>query len=149
MVKGCNMEDVNKNSDRDFIELLDRINKTPIKDLIEQGGFDGTVQYGQFDEKIGIVDKFSNNWEPSYATRSRIKNLLGGEIYKNSSETVKKIITALEANRLMREKNDYFKNQDKKINIGESLLLGDSAIEKINKALEDINNLESEDDERK
>jgi hypothetical protein len=74
---------------------------------------------------------------------------LGGEIYKNSSETVKKIITALEANRLMREKNDYFKNQDKKINIGESLLLGDSAIEKINKALEDINNLESEDDERK
>jgi hypothetical protein len=49
----------------------------------------------------------------------------------------------------MREKNDYFKNQDKKINIGESLLLGDSAIEKINKALEDINNLESEDDERK
>jgi hypothetical protein len=138
MVKGCNMEDVNKNSDRDFIELLDRINKTPIKDLIEQGGFDGTVQYGQFDEKIGIVDKFSNNWEPSDATRSR-----------NSSETVKKIITALEANRLMREKNDYFKNQDKKINIGESLLLGDSAIEKINKALEDINNLESEDDERK
>ena len=84
------MEDTGKNKDRDFVELLDRIKNTPIKELIEQSGFDGTVEHGQFDEKIGIVDRFSNNWQPADSTRERIKNLLTSEIYKDSSETTKK-----------------------------------------------------------
>jgi len=141
------MEDTGKNADKDFVELLDRIKKTPIKELIEQSGFDGSVQHGQFDEKIGIVDRFSNNWQPADSTRERIKNLLSSEVYKNSSDTAKKIINSIEANRLMKEKNDYFEAKDKKINVGESLLLGDSALEKINKALEEIKNLESQDNE--
>jgi hypothetical protein len=141
------MEDTGKNVDKDFVELLDRIKKTPIKELIEQSGFDGSVQHGQFDEKIGIVDRFSNNWQPADSTRERIKNLLSSEAYKNSSDTAKKIINSIEANRLMKEKNDYFEAKDKKINVGESLLLGDSALEKINKALEEIKNLESQDNE--
>jgi hypothetical protein len=141
------MEDTGKNVDKDFVELLDRIKKTPIKELIEQSGFDGSVQHGQFDEKIGIVDRFSNNWQPADSTRERIKNLLSSEVYKNSSDTAKKIINSIEANRLMKEKNDYFEAKDKKINVGESLLLGDSALEKINKALEEIKNLESQDNE--
>jgi hypothetical protein len=141
------MEDTGKNADKDFVELLDRIKKTPVKELIEQSGFDGSVQYGQFDEKIGIVDRFSNNWQPADSTRERIKNLLSSEVYKNSSDTAKKIINSIEANRLMKEKNDYFEAKDKKINVGESLLLGDSALEKINKVLEDIKNLESQDNE--
>jgi hypothetical protein len=141
------MEDTGKNVDKDFVELLDRIKKTPIKELIEQSGFDSSVQHGQFDEKIGIVDRFSNNWQPADSTRERIKNLLSSEVYKNSSDTAKKIINSIEANRLMKEKNDYFEAKDKKINIGESLLLGDSALEKINKALEEIKNLESQDNE--
>jgi hypothetical protein len=141
------MEDTGKNVDKDFVELLDRIKKTPIKELIEQSGFDGSVQHGQFDEKIGIVDRFSNNWQPADSTRERIKNLLSSEVYKNSSDTAKKIINSIEANRLMKEKNDYFEAKDKKINVGESLLLGDSALEKINKALEEIKNLENQDNE--
>lgn len=141
------MEDTGKNADKDFVELLDRIKKTPIKDLIEQSGFDGSVQHGQFDEKIGIVDRFSNNWQPADSTRERIKNLLSSEAYKNSSDTAKKIINSIEANRLMKEKNEYFEAKDKKINVGESLLLGDSALEKINKALEEIKNSESQDNE--
>jgi len=141
------MEDTDKNGDRDFVELLDRIKKTPIKDLIEQSGFDGTVEHGQFDEKIGIVDRFSNNWQPADSTRERIKNLLTSEVYKNSSETTKKIINSIEANRLMAEKNDHFEEKGKKINVGESLLLGDSMIEKLNKTLEKINNSESQDNE--
>jgi hypothetical protein len=141
------MEDTGKNVDKDFVELLDRIKKTPIKDLIEQSGFDGSVQHGQFDEKIGIVDRFSNNWQPADSTRERIKNLLSSEVYKNSSDTAKKIINSIEANRLMKEKNEYFEAKDKKMNVGESLLLGDSALEKINKALEEIKNPESQDNE--
>ena len=141
------MEDTGKNADKDFVELLDRIKKTPIKDLIEQSGFDGSVQHGQFDEKIGIVDRFSNNWQPADSTRERIKNLLSSEVYKNSSDTAKKIINSIEANRLMKEKNEYFEAKDKKMNVGESLLLGDSALEKINKALEEIKNPESQDNE--
>jgi hypothetical protein len=141
------MEDTDKNGDRDFVELLDRIKKTPIKDLIEQSGFDGTVEHGQFDEKIGIVDRFSNNWQPADSTRERIKNLLTSEVYKNSSETTKKIINSIEANRLMAEKNDHFEEKGKKINVGESLLLGDSMIEKLNKTLEKINNSESQENE--
>lgn len=141
------MEDTGKNADKDFVELLDRIKKTPIKDLIEQSGFDGSVQHGQFDEKIGIVDRFSNNWQPADSTRERIKNLLSSEVYKNSSDTAKKIINSIEANRLMKEKNEYFEAKDKKMNVGESLLLGDSALEKINKALEEIKNSESQDNE--
>jgi hypothetical protein len=141
------MEDTDKNGDRDFVELLDRIKKTPIKDLIEQSGFDGTVEHGQFDEKIGIVDRFSNNWQPADSTRERIKNLLTSEVYKNSSETTKKIINSIEANRLMAEKNDYFEEKGNKINVGESLLLGDSMIEKLNKTLEKINNSESQENE--
>ena len=141
------MEDANKNGDKDFVELLDRIKKTPIKELIERSGFDGSVQYGQFDEKIGIVDRFSNNWQPADSTKERIKNLLGSEIYKNSSEKTKKMINSIEANRLMKEKNEHFETKDKKINVGESLLLGDSAIEKINKTLEEIKNSESQDNE--
>ena len=141
------MEDTGKNVDKDFVELLDRIKKTPIKDLIEQSGFDGSVQHGQFDEKIGIVDRFSNNWQPADSTRERIKNLLSSEVYKNSSDTAKKIINSIEANRLMKEKNEYFEAKDKKMNVGESLLLGDSALEKINKALEEIKNSESQDNE--
>lgn len=141
------MEDTGKNKDRDFVELLDRIKNTPIKELIEQSGFDGTVEHGQFDEKIGIVDRFSNNWQPADSTRERIKNLLTSEIYKDSSETTKKIINSIEANRLMDEKNDYLEAKDNKINIGESLLLGDSMIEKLNKVLEKINNSESQDNE--
>jgi|688.fasta_scaffold09107_4 hypothetical protein len=141
------MEDTSKNKDRDFVELLDRIKNTPIKELIEQSGFDGTVEHGQFDEKIGIVDRFSNNWQPADSTRERIKNLLVSEIYKDSSETTKKIINSIEANRLMDEKNDYLEAKDNKMNIGESLLLGDSMIEKLNKVLEKINNSESQDNE--
>lgn len=141
------MEDTGKNKDKDFVELLDRIKNTPIKELIEQSGFDGTVEHGQFDEKIGIVDRFSNNWQPADSTRERIKNLLTSEIYKDSSETTKKIINSIEANRLMDEKNDYLEAKDNKINIGESLLLGDSVIEKLNKVLEKINNSESQDNE--
>jgi hypothetical protein len=141
------MEDTGKNADKDFVELLDRIKKTPIKDLMEQSGFDGSVQHGQFDEKIGIVDRFSNNWQPADSTRERIKNLLSSEAYKNSSDTAKKIINSIEANRLMKEKNEYFEAKDKKMNVGESLLLGDSALEKINKALEEIKNSESQDNE--
>ena len=141
------MEDTNKNGDKDFVELLDRIKKTPIKELIERSGFDGSVQYGQFDEKIGIVDRFSNNWQPADSTKERIKNLLGSEIYKNASEKTKKMISSIEANRLMKEKNEHFEAKDKKINVGESLLLGDSAIEKINKTLEEIKNSESQDNE--
>ena len=141
------MEDANKNGDKDFVELLDRIKKTPIKELIERSGFDGSVQYGQFDEKIGIVDRFSNNWQPADSTKERIKNLLGSEIYKNSSDKTKKMINSIEANRLMKEKNEHFETKDKKINVGESLLLGDSAIEKINKTLEEIKNSESQDNE--
>lgn len=141
------MEDTGKNKDRDFVELLDRIKNTPIKELIEQSGFDGTVEHGQFDEKIGIVDRFSNSWQPADSTRERIKNLLTSEIYKDSSETTKKIINSIEANRLMDEKNDYLEAKDNKINIGESLLLGDSMIEKLNKVLEKINNSESQDNE--
>lgn len=141
------MEDTGKNKDKDFVELLDRIKNTPIKELIEQSGFDGTVEHGQFDEKIGIVDRFSNNWQPADSTRERIKNLLTSEIYKDSSETTKKIINSIEANRLMDEKNDYLEAKDNKINIGESLLLGDSMIEKLNKVLEKINNSESQDNE--
>ena len=141
------MEDTSKNKDRDFVELLDRIKNTPIKELIEQSGFDGTVEHGQFDEKIGIVDRFSNNWQPADSTRERIKNLLVSEIYKDSSETTKKIINSIEANRLMDEKNDYLEAKDTKMNLGESLLLGDSMIEKLNKVLEKINNSESQDNE--
>jgi hypothetical protein len=141
------MEDTNKNGDKDFVELLDRIKKTPIKELIERSGFDGSVQYGQFDEKIGIVDRFSNNWQPADSTKERIKNLLGSEIYKNASEKTKKMISSIEANRLMKEKNEHFEAKDKKINVGESLLLGDSVIEKINKTLEEIKNSESQDNE--
>ena len=141
------MEDTGKNKDKDFVELLDRIKNTPIKELIEQSGFDGTVEHGQFDEKIGIVDRFSNNWQPADSTRERIKNLLTSEIYKDSSETTKKIINSIEANRLMDEKTDYLEAKDNKINIGESLLLGDSMIEKLNKVLEKINNSESQDNE--
>ena len=141
------MEDTGKNKDRDFVELLDRIKNTPIKELIEQSGFDGTVEHGQFDEKIGIVDRFSNNWQPADSTRERIKNLLVSEIYKDSSETAKKIINSIEANRLMDEKNDYLEAKDKKMNIGESLLLGDSMIDKLKKVLEKINNSESQDNE--
>ena len=141
------MEDTGKNKDKDFVELLDRIKNTPIKELIEQSGFDGTVEHGQFDEKIGIVDRFSNNWQPADSTRERIKNLLTSEIYKDSSETTKKIINSIEANRLVDEKNDYLEAKDNKINIGESLLLGDSMIEKLNKVLEKINNSESQDNE--
>jgi hypothetical protein len=141
------MEDTDKNKDRDFVELLDRIKNTPIKELIEQSGFDGTVEHGQFDEKIGIVDRFSNNWQPADSTRERIKNLLVSDIYKDSSETTKKIINSIEANRLMDEKNDYLEAKDNKMNIGESLLLGDSMIEKLNKVLEKINNSEIQDNE--
>jgi len=141
------MEDTDKNKDRDFVELLDRIKNTPIKELIEQSGFDGTVEHGQFDEKIGIVDRFSNNWKPADSTRERIKNLLVSDIYKDSSETTKKIINSIEANRLMDEKNDYLEAKDNKMNIGESLLLGDSMIEKLNKVLEKINNSEIQDNE--
>lgn len=141
------MEDTDKNKDRDFVELLDRIKNTPIKELIEQSGFDGTVEHGQFDKKIGIVDRFSNNWKPADSTRERIKNLLVSDIYKDSSETTKKIINSIEANRLMDEKNDYLEAKDNKMNIGESLLLGDSMIEKLNKVLEKINNSEIQDNE--
>jgi hypothetical protein len=47
----------------------------------------------------------------------------------------------------MDEKNDYLEAKDNKMNIGESLLLGDSMIEKLNKVLEKINNSESQDNE--
>jgi hypothetical protein len=49
--------------------------------------------------------------------------------------------------RLMDEKNDYLEAKDKKMNIGESLLLGDSMIDKLKKVLEKINNSESQDNE--
>ena len=141
------MEDKNVNGDKDFVELLDRIKKTPIRELIENSGFDGAVKHGPLDESMSIVDKFNNDWQPSEATRERIKRLISSDVYNNSSETAKKIINSLQGEMLMKEKNDYLKAKDKKMNIGESLLMGDSVIEKLNKFLEQIKNSESQDNE--